>query len=256
MHQHLSELNVEGIAKFITENRCRNVVVMCGAAISMSVGIQDFRTTGTGLYNKLARYKLPRPEAIFELDYFRKNPAPFYELVTHLWPGNFEPTPAHYFVRLLHEKGILRRCYTQNIDSLEHQAGIPSDLIVAAHGNFDTAHVIDTHPTVEVDVGELKAALDKGRKGWTKLKSIKGGLVKPGIVLFGEELSGRFFDLQEQDFPACDLLIIMGSSLGVQRFADLVDKTNPSALRLLINREPTSTSDVVGHCSGQPLSNG
>jgi len=59
--------------------------------------------------------------------------------VQELFPGNFKPTPAHYFMRLLHEKGLLLRCFTQNIDSLEKQAGLPSEAIVAAHGNFDSA---------------------------------------------------------------------------------------------------------------------
>jgi NAD-dependent SIR2 family protein deacetylase len=48
------------------------------------------------------------------------------------------PTPAHYFMRLLHEKGLLLRVFTQNIDSLEKQAGLPAEAIVAAHGNFDS----------------------------------------------------------------------------------------------------------------------
>lgn len=41
-------------------------------------------------------------------------------------------------MRLLHERGLLRRCYTQNIDSLEREAGLPANKIVAAHGNFDS----------------------------------------------------------------------------------------------------------------------
>ncbi len=44
---------------------------MCGAGISVSAGIPDFRTPGTGLYSRLAEYKLPRPEAVFSLDFFR-----------------------------------------------------------------------------------------------------------------------------------------------------------------------------------------
>ena len=35
---------------------------------------------GTGLYSQLAKYNLPQPEAVFELDFFRKNPKPFYLL--------------------------------------------------------------------------------------------------------------------------------------------------------------------------------
>lgn len=51
-------------------------------------------------------------------------------------PGTFNPTPTHYFMSLLASKGLLLRCYTQNIDSLESLAGVDPNLVVAAHGNF------------------------------------------------------------------------------------------------------------------------
>ena len=57
--------------------------------------------------------------------FFREKPAPFYRLCQELWPGRYAPTPTHRFIRLLHEKGLLVRCFTQNIDSLESAAGLP-----------------------------------------------------------------------------------------------------------------------------------
>jgi NAD-dependent SIR2 family protein deacetylase len=53
---------------------------MCGAGISVSAGIPDFRSPKTGLYHNLKKYNLPHPEAVFELDYFRRHPEPFYQL--------------------------------------------------------------------------------------------------------------------------------------------------------------------------------
>lgn len=50
------------------------------------------------------------------------------------------------------------------------------------------------------------------------------GVVKPDIVFFGENLPSRFFSCVEKDFPKCDLLIILGSSLAVQPFASLIDR--------------------------------
>lgn len=52
------------------------------------------------------------------------------------------------------------------------------------------------------------------------------GVVKPDIVFFGENLPSRFFSCVEKDFPKCDLLIILGSSLAVQPFASLIDRYN------------------------------
>jgi NAD-dependent deacetylase sirtuin 2 len=241
----LDSFDLRGIANYALDHRCQRVVVLCGAGISTSAGIPDFRSPGTGLYDNLQRYNLSRPEQIFELNFFREQPAAFYELCNELWPGRYEPTPAHYFLRLLHDKGILLRCYTQNIDSLEGRAGLPAEKLVAAHGNFDAAHVIDTHPEEEVEISELKAALDDGPAGWQALKEKKGNLVKPKIVFFGEQLPERFVDLCQGDLESCDMLIVLGTSLVVQPFCGLVGRANTTAPRLLVNREPVGTCDTL-----------
>lgn len=80
---------------------------------SLSPGIPDFRSPGTGLYNNLEKYNLPFPEAIFDIEFFKSNPKPFFVLAKDLYPGAFNPTPSHWFIRLLHEKGLLLRHYTQ-----------------------------------------------------------------------------------------------------------------------------------------------
>ena len=102
------------------------VVVMTGAGVSVSAGIPDFRTPGSGLYDNLQEYNLPYAEAIFDLDFFQNTPQPFYRLCKELWPGNYSATPTHRFIKLLHDKGQLVRCFTQNIDSLETAAGLPN----------------------------------------------------------------------------------------------------------------------------------
>lgn len=241
----LESFDLRGIAKYALDRKCQRVVVLCGAGISTSAGIPDFRTPGTGLYDNLQRYNLSRPEQIFELNYFRESPAAFYTLCSELWPGRYAPTPTHYFLRLLHDKGILLRCYTQNIDSLEGLAGLPAEKLVAAHGNFDAAHVIDSHPEDLVEISELKAALDDGPAGWQALREKKGNLVKPKIVFFGEQLPERFATLSQADLESCDLLIVLGTSLVVQPFADLVGTANSKAPRLLVNRDPAGTYDKL-----------
>src|SRR4051812_3653589 len=76
---------------------------------SVAAGIPDFRSPGTGLYYNLQQYDLPYPSAIFELPFLMKNPKPFFTLAKALYPGNFVPTPCHYFVSFLNQKGILLR---------------------------------------------------------------------------------------------------------------------------------------------------
>lgn len=95
-------MTIEEVAEKIRNGA--KVVTMAGAGISVSAGIPDFRTPGSGLYDNLEKYRLPYPTAIFELSYFRTSPEPFYTLCKELFPGKYSPTPSHYFVKLLEQK--------------------------------------------------------------------------------------------------------------------------------------------------------
>ncbi|KAF3352940.1 hypothetical protein VdG1_00412 [Verticillium dahliae VDG1] len=138
----LSGRNLKAVADYIKAGKAERIVVMTGAGISTAAGIPDFRSPGTGLYANLARLKLPYAEAVFDIDYFRKHPEPFYCLAKELYPGHFHPTVSHAFIALLAHKGLLLMNFTQNIDCLERRAGVPSDLIIEAHGSFATQRCI------------------------------------------------------------------------------------------------------------------
>ena len=172
----LPSFDMAAVATLLREGRAKRVIVMCGAGISVSAGIPDFRTPGTGLYDNLQKYQLPHPQAIFEIDYFREHPGAFYQLAREMWPGQYRPTPTHAFLRLLHEKGALLRCFTQNIDSLESSAGLPREMVVAAHGNFDGATCVETG--LPVPIAECRDAIAAGEPGWRALAERYGGLVK------------------------------------------------------------------------------
>lgn len=204
---------------------------MAGAGISTPSGIPDFRSPGSGLYDNLQQYNLPYAEAIFEIDFFHRNPNPFFALAKELYPGNYQPNLAHYFVRLLHEKGQLLRMYTQNIDGLERLAGIPPSMLVEAHGTFATATC-----TVCLRKYEDKDLRPDVMSGTVPKCPTCKGVVKPDIVFFGEELPRHFFKYLT-DFPLADLLIIMGTSLEVEPFASLAGAVRSSVPRLLINRD-------------------
>uniref|UniRef100_A0A673T5Y8 Deacetylase sirtuin-type domain-containing protein n=1 Tax=Suricata suricatta TaxID=37032 RepID=A0A673T5Y8_SURSU len=105
--------------QLIRARACQRVVVLVGAGISTPSGIPDFRCPAVGLYSNLQRYDLPYPEAIFELTFFYHNPKPFFTLAKELHPRSYRSNVIRYFLRLLHDKELLLRLYTQNIDGLE-----------------------------------------------------------------------------------------------------------------------------------------
>ncbi|XP_017791708.1 PREDICTED: NAD-dependent protein deacetylase sirtuin-2 [Habropoda laboriosa] len=242
----LREPSITGIIDYIKENENCKIITMAGAGISTSAGIPDFRSPSSGLYHNLAKYNLPHPQAIFELDFFMENPEPFFMLAKELLPEGFKPTPSHYFIRLLWEKGLLLRHYTQNIDTLERMAGLPPEKLVEAHGTFHTGRCLKCRAPYTLP--------------WMKEKIIEGvipkceecneGVVKPDIVLFGEMLPERFHYLTDRDFAQADLLIIMGSSLVVQPFASLVDRVRSDCPRLLINKEKVGMQDRLSRFLG------
>lgn len=241
----LDEPSIDGIVRYIKSGKCKNIIAMIGAGISTAAGIPDFRSPNSGIYSKLGKFNLPSPEAIFEIGYFRRNPAPFYALARQLFPKDLKPTLSHYFLRLLHQKGLLLRLYTQNIDCLERLAGIPAESIVEAHGTFHTSHCLSCNREYSLDWLRERIAAEP-----VPLCLDCNSPVKPDIVFFGERLPSRFFDLSEEDFARCDLLLIVGTSLQVQPFAGLVDKVHNSIPRLLINLEKCGQDSLVSKILG------
>lgn len=102
-----------------------------------------------------------------------------------LYPGRYRPTLTHTFVKLLADSGRLHTCFTQNIDTLERQAGIPVELLVEAHGSFASQHCIDCKK--EYESAKMREAVEKGEVVRCDDPSCEG-LVKPDIVFFGEEV--------------------------------------------------------------------
>ena len=105
----LRSVDLDGMVAALAQ--AKRVVCLCGAGISVAAGIPDFRSPGTGLYSQLEKYQLPTPESVFDLSYFREDPAPFCLLAKELFPGGHKPTATHAFMRVLQDQGKLLRCY-------------------------------------------------------------------------------------------------------------------------------------------------
>ncbi|KKZ68037.1 NAD-dependent histone deacetylase SIR2 [[Emmonsia] crescens] len=225
----LKSRSLEGIAEYIKEKNVRRIVVLTGAGISTAAGIPDFRSPDTGVYANLARLNLPDPEAVFDISYFRKNPRPFYALSKEMFPGRYRPTLTHSFIKLLYDKGRLLKLFTQNIDCLEREAGVPGEMIVEAHGSYASHRCIDCKASYPDDL--MRKAIDADD---VPLCLECQGLVKPDIVFFGEPLPEVFF-MNRTLTAAADLCIIMGTSLSVHPFASLPSLCREGCPRLLIN---------------------
>ncbi|KAF2072889.1 hypothetical protein CYY_005784 [Polysphondylium violaceum] len=233
----LDEVNVDGIVKYIQSRQCKNIVVLTGAGISVAAGIPDFRSPKTGLYNNIKQFNLPYPEAIFDIDYIKVHPEPFYVLAKGIFPGAFRPTPVHHFIKLLSDKDLLLRNYTQNIDTLERIAGVPESKLVEAHGAFTSAYCIACKH--RYDIGLIKAHLDTDSIPYCVTDPCRGRshLILPDIVFYGDPLPPIFNSSLLRDFPhQCDLLIVIGTSLKVNPIASMINFPQHIP-RLLINNQ-------------------
>ncbi|XP_014251886.1 NAD-dependent protein deacetylase sirtuin-1-like isoform X2 [Cimex lectularius] len=218
-------------------NKCSNIIVLTGAGVSVSCGIPDFRSKN-GVYARLAEDfpDLPDPQAMFDINYFRQNPKPFFKFAKEIYPGQFKPSPCHRFIKLLEKNKKLLRNYTQNIDTLEKVAGINN--VIECHGSFSTASC--TFCGYKVTSDDIKEEIFQQQIPYcTKCTPPEGvqNVMKPDIVFFGEHLSDAFHESIEYDVTHCDLLIVIGSSLKV-RPVSLIPYSLPSKVpQILINRE-------------------
>ncbi|KAM9959999.1 hypothetical protein ACTFIW_007231 [Dictyostelium discoideum] len=248
---------IKEFIKLIKNDKCKNIIVLTGAGISVASGIPDFRSVETGLYNNenVSKFKLPFKEAVFDIDYFKFNPEPFYQLSKDLYPsGKFKCTPVHYFIKLLSDKGLLLRNYAQNADTLERIAGIPLDKLIEAHGSFAVSRC--TNCGLEYSQEYIKDSIfnndhDDPLKSVVprcKVVECNNAVIKPDIVFFGESLPPIFNQNILDDINRCDCLIVIGTSLKVQPIASMVHffphfKNIP---RLLINNQIVGENNFGG----------
>lgn len=252
-------------------DRKPNILVLCGAGVSVSAGIPDFRTPGTGLYDNLKHLGLEYPELVFDLNYFREQPQAFMSLARDIWPGLQQeqrssssacqndsqqpsrslpppsPTLTHSFLALLERKNALLRCYTQNIDGLEVRGGVSPERMVECHGHFRTASCIHCGLPASIERMKRYVLRDPSDPAVSSPLALPGqppiceschiGYVKPDIVFFGEALPDRVFEMLGRDLEEADLLIILGTSLQVAPVSMIPNQVSGSCRRVLLNRE-------------------
>ena len=227
-----SSLDIKGLSNYIKNGYAKKILILTGAGISVKSGIPDFRSPGTGLYDNIKKYGLSNPDLLFNRNYIKQNPKPFFTLVKEFIGNNYEPSNAHYLSILFKNKGLLMKYYTQNIDSLDLKAGLNPPYLVECHGHMRTSTCCNCQ--LKVDTNLIKNIILKGEiPKCQKCNSI----MIPDVVMNDDDLPEEFFDQLDKDFHECDLLIVMGTSLKVEPFPGMIEDPPLNSPRVLINNE-------------------
>jgi NAD-dependent deacetylase len=219
----------------------KHAVALTGAGISVPSGIPDFRSPGSGFWEKVD------PFQVASIYGFRKRPQDFYDWIHPLTEltRSARPNAAHMALAALEKRGPLRGIITQNIDMLHSKAG--SETVYEIHGHMRQMtcmrcyHVFEAAPFIEAFL-ETKAV---------PLCTACDGVLKPNVILFGEQLPVRVLEKAKQQTRLCDVMLVVGSSLAVAPVCDLpLEAVHNGARLIIVNFEETYAdqyADVVIH---------
>ena len=181
-----------------------NIVFLGGAGVSTESGIPDFRS-GTGIYNSDSGVKY-RPIDIIAHDFFMEHPEDFFDFYKRklIYP-DARPNKAHKALVRLEKQGKLKAIITQNIDNLHQEAG--SKCVIELHGSVFRNYCMDCGKKYDLEYVVAQEGVPHCEKC--------GGIVRPDIVLYEENLNHKDVDDAIKAIKKCDLLIIAGTSLTV-----------------------------------------
>ena len=212
-------------AKLIKE--AKHIAVLSGAGMSTSAGIPDFRGP-QGIYRRAD----VDADRLFDIDYFRINPSYYYrfhrECVKML--DGIDPTFTHKFLARLESDGKLDGIVTQNFDGLHEKAG--SKKVYQIHGTIRHAYCTRCRRHYGYD------AVNSRLEGADTPKCDCGGVIKPDIVFFGENV--KYLGECQHLCEKADLLFVLGSSLNVYPAALLPQMC--SGKIVVVNKGAVSTS--------------
>jgi len=208
-------------------------VVLTGAGISTPSGIPDFRSEGTGLWSR------DEPLEVASLSTFRTDPAKFYEwfrpLASQIYHA--QPNQAHIALAQLEKAGRLNSVITQNIDMLHQKAG--AENVIEMHGTLRTLSCTQCYQQVDHQ-DFLAPFIENG--SLPHCPSCKA-VLKPDVILFGEQLPQKACLEAQKACRNCDLILVAGSSLEVLPVAGLpMQAIDRGAHLIIINQTSTYLS--------------
>lgn len=244
-HYLVAMSDAEQLATFL--NASQRAVVFTGAGISTESGIPDFRSPG-GVWSKM--------KPIMFQD-FVASPSARQEAWSRVfnrtagWTGA-TPNAGHNAVASLVHRGKVSSIITQNVDNLHQDSGTPVERVIELHGNASYAKCLDCGRRHELDDLEMQ-----WRRGDEVVCLYCAGLLKTATISFGQPMPVDEMLRATEEARACDLFLVLGSSLVVYPAAGLpLEAKRHGAKLIIVNREPTELdqyADLVLNAEIGPL---
>lgn len=232
----MSDQDLEALAKLVES--AQRIVFFTGAGISTESGIPDFRSPGTGIWNKIKPIQFQ--------DFMASE-----EVRQESWRRRFtgdrkmetaKPNKGHDAVARLVEQGRCLAVITQNVDNLHQDAGVPDDKVIELHGNTSYAKCLSCE--MRYEMADLESQFEA--TGRVAPCSACGGIIKSATISFGQAMPVEEVRRAEAVTLECDLFVVIGSSLVVFPAADLpVLGKQVGAGLVIVNREPTPLDEIA-----------
>jgi NAD-dependent deacetylase len=215
----------------------KRIVAFTGAGISTESGIPDFRSPG-GIWSKMA----PIDFDDFVNSEDRRREAWRRKIVMDRDFRAARPNRGHRALAALVERGQMPAVITQNVDGLHQASGIADRQVIELHGNTTYARCLTCATRYELD--PIVAAFE--RDGTLPVCDACGGLVKSATISFGQAMPAAAMARAEEETLACDLFIVLGSSLVVYPAAGFprLAKRNGATL-VIVNRDETDQDGIA-----------
>ncbi len=238
------EQQVREVAELVVQSQ--RVVAFTGAGISTPSGIPDFRSPESGLWDNAD------PMIVGSIFGFRQNPQAFFDWVHPLakMTADSQPNPAHYALAKLEQMGKLTSIITQNIDMLHTRAG--NQTVFELHGHMREAtcihcfKVYDGEPIMKTFIADGQAPHCVSCNG----------VLKPNVILFGEELPYKILQSAQDSARDADLFLIAGSSLEVYPANELPLLAHRTGAKIvIINLQATHLDNIAMHVVRDDVAN-
>ncbi len=203
---------IETVADLVFASK--KIVIFTGAGMSTESGIPDFRSPG-GIWSQYDPNELTY-QKFLALQSSREK---YWERQRHMWPiiAAARPNAGHTAIVELYKMGKLDKIITQDGDSLHQRSGVPDEKVIELHGTWMRALCLSCGRKYPME--EIFPRLEAGEKVPT-CKAC-GGIMKPDVIQFGQSMPEKETHEAMERAAACDLFMVLGSSLVVYPAAQM-----------------------------------